>query len=170
MYAESMEQQHGVSKELILGIIKTESNFNPKAISSAGAIGLMQLMPQTAKAEYEKLGYEVHNLEAFKKILLEPGLNIYLGVSHISELKEIFEEVQSPERRSKLIMATYNTGYKNLYKAFYCESIKCISTRSNSVSESRFMRYIERLPNETRNYIPRVLANKKEIADTLTLI
>ncbi len=42
-------RQHGVDPKLAMAVAKTESNFSPSVVSSAGAIGVMQLMPDTAK-------------------------------------------------------------------------------------------------------------------------
>ena len=47
--AKDTEKKYGIPDNLIVGLLKTESNFNPKAVSKAGAIGIAQFMPQTAK-------------------------------------------------------------------------------------------------------------------------
>lgn len=64
--------QYGVDPSLALGVAQTESNFNPNAVSPAGAIGVMQLMPGTAAS----LGVDPNNIEQ----------NIQGGVQLLSQL------------------------------------------------------------------------------------
>ena len=68
--------KYNVPPDLALAVMKTESNFNPKAVSPKGAIGLMQLMPDTAA----ELGVEDSD------DLFEPGVNIGAGLKHLSNL------------------------------------------------------------------------------------
>lgn len=81
---------------LIASQMYEESEFKPNAKSWAGAIGLMQIMPQTAK------GYgfdENHSLEQ----------NIEIGIKHLRELYELFDNADS-ENRLRLALAAYNVG------------------------------------------------------------
>ena len=88
-------KQYGVPESLISSVIRTESAFNPKAVSRAGAMGLMQLMPQTAKQ------YGV--TDAFN-----PKQNIFAGTKHLRELMDQFKG------SLPLSLAAYNAGAKRV--------------------------------------------------------
>lgn len=88
----------GVDPYLTAALIKAESNFDPFALSNAGAKGLMQLTDETALFCAEKLGFTLGEGDIY-----DPEVNIRLGVYYLSRLLEIFGD-------EDLAAAAYNAG------------------------------------------------------------
>lgn len=83
----------------------TESRFNPKARSFAGARGLMQIMPRTGRA------YGLKNAN-------NPEQSVKAAVSYLSDLDRMFESrVPDPTERLKFILASYNAGQGHIFDA-----------------------------------------------------
>jgi hypothetical protein len=86
----AMSQAHGVDPILVSALIQVESGYRPRARSPRGAMGLMQLMPSTARL------YKVRNP-------FDPKANIEAGIKHLKSLIERFDDMEH-------VLAAYNAG------------------------------------------------------------
>ena len=128
-----------IDRALLLAITKQESGFKPTAKSTAGANGLMQLMPNTAKRVARKNDMKMSDIDMSK-----PEHNMFLGQQYIVDLLSH----QLIQNNIIKMLVAYNAGMGNLVKF------------EKSFTTSDPLLYIESFPAyETRNYIKRVMSN-----------
>lgn len=135
-YVERYADQYGVPKNLIYAVIETESGFRADAVSPAGAIGLMQLMPVTFEwlTEYQLR----ENLPARK--ISDPEINIRYGVFYLRWLYDRYSHWTEA-------CAAYNAGHGNMDK--------WLQDREMTDEDGRLL--VNRIPNdETRTYVKKV--------------
>lgn len=124
---------------LIMAIIRQESAFQSGAISSAGACGLMQILPSTGKFIFQSLGKDGFE----RQYLFDPGLNISSGIWYFDYLKDKFN------KNLVLSLAGYNAGPEKVK-----EWVKLYGMHDPE-------EFIENIPyRETQDYIKNVLRNR----------
>lgn len=132
-YVELYAAEYGVPEAVVYAVIKTESNFNRTAISSAGAHGLMQLTEETYEWVSSKLKEKPSAFDIY-----DPATNIRYGVWYLSYLYGRFESWD-------VAFAAYNAGPGNV---------------SNWLDDSEYSSDGETLDyipfKETRNYVEKV--------------
>jgi soluble lytic murein transglycosylase len=130
-----------IDGDILLAVARRESEFNPKARSSAGARGLMQIMPATAKQLTSNLGYKY----SLDRLGSDWQYNLELGAEYLDHL------LQRYDGSLLLSFGAYNAGPTRMDKW-----IKRYGDPRNN--NTNFVDWIEHIPfNETRNYIMRVL-------------
>jgi soluble lytic murein transglycosylase-like protein len=97
VHIEAAARKHGIAADLVRAIIQIESGFEPRAVSSKGAKGLMQLMPATAR-------------EMGARNLFDPRQNIFAGARYLRVLLDAFDG------NLTLAAAAYNAGPTNVQR------------------------------------------------------
>ena len=140
-------KNNGLDQGLVFALIRQESLFTPDARSHAGALGMMQIMPATAKTVAKR-----HNI-SYKgtQDLLNPNFNIRLGTTYLKQLINRFDA------NEVLAMAAYNAGPHRVSK--------WIPEKSLPMDV-----WIETIPfKETRNYVKHLLSNQDIYREKLGL-
>lgn len=132
---ETWSQQHRLNLLLVTALIRQESRFEPKIRSVAGAVGLMQIMPETAKYIAEDMNLPQYNLE-------NPEDNIKMGTWYLDYTHKKFQH------HSLLAVASYNAGWGNVSKW-----LKRSPTQDTDA-------FVEEIPfEETQGYVRQVFGN-----------
>ncbi|MFQ5902929.1 MAG: tetratricopeptide repeat protein, partial [Candidatus Binatia bacterium] len=135
---QKMAEERGLDPYLVLGLIRQESRFDPKALSPSSAFGLMQLLPSTAARVATRIGLPPHKAEN----LFDPDLNLTLGTHYLKELLKRYSN--NPVKA----IAAYNAGEN------------AVARWERQISAEDEEEFIERIPyGETRLYVKLVLRN-----------
>lgn len=139
-YVEKYSKENNVDKYMIYAIIKAESNFKSDVKSNSNAIGLMQLLENTAV----EMSNSIKKDEITEKSLYDPEMNIKLGISYYSYLLKHYRG------NNILALTAYNAGMGNVDNWIKKGVIK--SDGSD----------IENIPyKETNNYVRKILRDYK---------
>jgi soluble lytic murein transglycosylase len=133
----ALEEEQALPRGLVYAVMRQESAFDPLIVSPASAVGLMQLMPATAKQAAVEL-----SLPFDEGRLTEPDVNLRLGAFYIGKLLRMFQGSVA------LAAAAYNAGPR-------------VVSRWLESSEGRDLDlWVARIPfDETRNYVAHVVQN-----------
>lgn len=138
-YQESIEttaERKGLDPMIVAGLIRQESTFLSDAVSRAGAVGLMQVMPRTGRllARRERVPYS-------RSRLFQPEYNLRLGITHLADLIRNYGSLEKA-------LAAYNAGPHRV----------AAWTANGDFSEPA--EFVESIPfSETREYVQIVMRN-----------
>jgi soluble lytic murein transglycosylase len=138
-----MPTPQGSSWTMVHAITRQESQFAQNAVSHAGARGLMQLMPGTAREQARMLGFDYD----FQRLTSDSGYNLMLGDAFYGRMMDIYQGSYP------LAVAAYNAGPGNVNRWLRENG----DPRSGSIE---WVDWIERIPlAETRGYVQHVIEN-----------
>jgi len=124
------------------GISRQESSFDRAAISHAGARGMMQLMPGTAREQAEKMGIGYDS----SRLVTDPAYNVMIGTAYFQRLLNMWDG------NVPLAVASYNAGYGNVRK--------WVARYGDPRGRTDVLQWIEQIPySETKAYVQRVIEN-----------
>ena len=134
---QSSSRSARVDPDLLQGLIREESRFNPRARSSTGALGLAQLMPATARQVADSLKMAVDEAS-----LLQPAPNIRLGAAYLGQLLKHFDG------NPAYAVAAYNAGPG------------AVERWRKALPQAELDEWVEHIAfEETRDYVKRVLSS-----------
>lgn len=140
-YVSDMAKEYGLDGYIVASVVYTESAFDPNAVSSKGAIGLMQIMPDTGEWIADRL-----KIKNFKTSMLkDPQTNLRMGCWYLSYLTDRYHS------DLRLVLSAYNAGPGTVEKWL------------DDPEYSNDGKTIARIPfDETRQYVDKVLDTNEQ--------
>ena len=85
IYINALCDEYGVNYDMVKAVIQTESSWNHKAVSTSGAIGLMQILPTTAMDEFNTPEQDLY----------DPYVNVTVGIKYMAKLNQHFDDTDA---------------------------------------------------------------------------
>lgn len=161
-YVLAAAKKYQISAALIYAIIETESSFNPHAVSSSNAYGLMQVIPATAGRDvYQKIK-KVPG-QPTKAVLFNPKHNIDIGSAYLSILKNNYlHKINTDKSKHFAMISSYNGGAGNVLRIFNKNRSVAFS-QINQLTSSQFYNILTTKHSraESRRYLYKVTKAEK---------
>ena len=141
-YVSKYAEEFGVDEALVYSVIRCESGFREEVQSQAGAVGLMQLMPETFSwLQMHKDGEETYSASD----LLNPEINIEYGAYYLSWLMEKYGVENTA-------VAAYNAGATNVDSWLSCEEYSSDGKTLSVIPYHETKEYVEKVENTKKMY------------------
>ena len=155
-------RKYDLSGNLVYAIMKTESNFNPYAVSSAPAYGLMQIVSATAGSDVYRF---LNNRQGSpsREFLFDPENNIHYGCAYLHLLASRYlKEIENPTAKEYCIIAAYNAGAGAVLRTFDSDRDRA-PDRINMLQPLDVFETIRSqiAKEEARHYLVKVVTAKK---------
>lgn len=156
-------KQYNVSPSLVYAVIRTESNFNPFAVSSAPAYGMMQLVPASGGRDAFRHAKGRDEMPS-RDYLFDAGNNIELGVAYLNLLGErTLDVIANPVSREYCVISAYNTGPSNVLRAFSSDRVAAVNAINRMEPPGVYEHLRTHLPyGETRGYLVKVVGFRRD--------
>lgn len=155
-YVRKSARQYGIDESLILGIMQTESSFNPYAISYANAMGLMQVVPHTAGRDVFQM--KGRGGQPSKSYLFDPVKNIDTGAAYLWLLQNKYlDGITNPTSKRFAMISAYNSGAGAVLRVFDSDRDAAIAKINQMYPEQVYRILTTRHPSsQARNYLVKV--------------
>ncbi|MDE5926372.1 MAG: murein transglycosylase domain-containing protein [Helicobacter sp.] len=162
-YVALFAKEYKLEQALIFAIIKTESSFNPYAVSHIPAYGLMQVVPASAGRDVYRALNDQDGIPS-KEMLFTPKTNIQYGSTYLNILfTRYIKGVKNSLSHEYCVIAAYNTGSGNVLSVFHKDRTKAVEVINSMTSAEVYRKLRTSLKyEEARNYLHKVTNAKKE--------
>jgi membrane-bound lytic murein transglycosylase C len=165
-YVLDYARAYKVSPNLIYAIMKTESDFNPFAVSHVPAYGLMQIVPSTAGQDVSGFLGDKQGVPS-RDFLFEPANNIRYGAAYLHILNyKYLAKIKDPVSREYCVIAAYNGGAGSVLKTFSSNRDQAPAKINRMHPGDVYKTLVAKHPaQETRRYVQKVVLAKKEFVN-----
>lgn len=154
-----------IDESLVYSVIRTESSFNPYAVSSSNAYGLMQIIPSTAGRDVFQRVKKIPG-QPSKEWLFDPDNNIDTGTAYLALLNgHYLKGVKHPLARKYTVISAYNGGAGNVFKTFDSDRERAIVKINQMAPDRVYQALTQQHPRgESRRYLEKVTTAQKDFA------
>lgn len=154
---EKYAKHYDVPESLIYAVMKTESSFNPYAVSHAGAFGLMQVVPSTAGRDvFDKVKGKPGQPTQQYLFVAENNIDVGTAYLHLLETRYL-KAIDNPTSRHYSVISAYNGGAGNVFKTFHSNRSQAPQAINGMSPASVYQKLTTQHPAaESRRYLQKV--------------